>query len=119
MNNIFNIKRFGLVFRKDFLENWKRYTLLFLTLLGIMVIVTIQMSWTYCLRSGESGRYDYIFLNKNLLTFLSLTFLAGGLLFASTFMTPMNSKLNRISFLVSPSSDFEKFFIVHIWSLLK
>ena len=105
MNNIFNIKRFGFVLRKDFLENRKQYALLFLTMLGIMAVVTIQTSWRY-------GRYnppDYMSLNIELLGFLSLAFFAGGVLFAATFMKPMNSKLKRISYLISPSSDFEKY----------
>ena len=36
-------------------------------------------------------------------------FAAFGLLFASTFASPMNSKLKKISYLVSPSSNFEKY----------
>ena len=110
MNNIFNIKRFGLVFRKDFMENLKRYALLFLTMLGIMAIISIFISYGYCQPYEKSGRYSSEIHNVTLLGFMSFAFLAGGLLFASTFMTPMNSKLKRISFLVSPSSNFEKFF---------
>jgi hypothetical protein len=37
-------------------------------------------------------------------------FAAFGIVFASTFMNPMNSKTKRISYLLTPSSDFEKFF---------
>jgi len=110
MKNIFNIKRFGLVFRKDMMENMKRYTLLFLTLIGIMAIVSISKTWNYCYNFGYSDRFDSLIHNRSLLTFMSLTFLAGGLLFSSTFMAPMNSKLRRLSFLSTPASNFEKFF---------
>ena len=110
MNNIFDIKRFGLVFRKDLMENLKRYTLLFLTMFGIMAIIIVSMSWNYCHTYENSSNYDYMLLNNRLLNFLSFAFLTGGLLFASTFMTPMNSKLKRISYLPDPSSNFEKFF---------
>ena len=109
MNNTFNIKRFGLVLRKDFIENLKRYTLLFLTMLGIMAIITIFMSLDYY-QFLVDNRTTYRNLNEELLTILSFMFLAGGILFASTFMTPMNSKLKRFSYLISPSSNLEKFF---------
>ena len=110
MNNIFNIKRFGFVFRKDFTENLKSYVLLFLTMFGIMAIVSVYMTWSYCNKWGEGSHYYSASHNVGLLVFMSFAFLAGGLLFASTFMTPMNSKLKRLSFLISPSSNFEKFF---------
>ena len=118
MNNTFNIKRFGLVLRKDFIENRKRYTLLFLTMFGIMAIISIYMSLdSYTFISADDysdwsikNWSEYEYLNEKLLTILSFMFLAGGILFASTFMTPMNSKLKRLSYLISPSSNLEKFF---------
>ena len=110
MNNIFDIKRFGLVFRKDLMENLKRYTLLFLTMFSIMASVIISMTWNYCNKLGESSHYNGAAHNLALLVFISFALLAGGLLFASTFMTPMNSKLKRLSYLISPASNFEKFF---------
>ena len=109
MNNTFNIKRFGLVLRKDFIENRKRYTLLFLTMLGIMAIISIYISLDYyhlLVNNGKTSKN----LNIILLTILSFMFLGGGILFASTFMTPMSSKLKRLSYLISPSSNLEKFF---------
>jgi len=109
MNNIFNLKRFGFVFRKDFLENRKLYLLLFLTMLGIMAIVSIIMTRNYCHQWTNASYNNILYHNKDLLTFFSLAFLAGGLLFASTFMTQMNSKLKSLSFLSSPSSNFEKY----------
>ena len=110
MNNIFNIRRFGLVFRKDFMENGKRYALLFLTMLGIMAIVSIFMSLNYYeLYLNRSDIYDLNEHNKQLLISLSFAFIAGGLLFSSTFMAPMNSKLKRLSYLSNPSSNLEKF----------
>ena len=111
MNNIFNIRRFGLVFRKDFLENWKRYTLLFLTMLGVITIINTANSLSYYYdvhNMPEIEHYNY--LNKRLLIYSSLMFGMFGLLFASIFMSPMNSKTKRISYLVNPASNFEKYF---------
>jgi hypothetical protein len=106
MNNTFDIKRFGLVFRKDLMENWKQYAILFLTMLGIMAIVHTWKSLDYFdLKTAGHANYD---LNYILLVFSSLMFAAFGLLFASTFMSPMNSKIKRIAYLTCPASDFEK-----------
>ena len=104
MNNIFNIKRFGLVFRKDMLENWKRYLLLFITMLGM---ITIVITWT----SFENYNKDHYRpdLNYTLLKILLLMFGAFGLLFSSTFMNPMNSKIKRMAYLINPSSNLEKY----------
>ena len=110
MNNTFNIKRFGLAFRKDLIENWKRYLLMFLTLLGILAIVTTYITWYY----HKEPRINYNFhypINKSLLIYLSFIFISAGIWFASTFTNPMNSKLKRISYLVSPASNLEKYLI--------
>jgi hypothetical protein len=110
MNNILNIKRFGLVFRKDFLENRKRYTLLFLTMLGVITIVNTGSSFSGYdyIQKNQNNDY-YSFINRELLRYSSLMFAAFGLLFASTFMSPMNSKLKRITYLLNPSSNIEKY----------
>ncbi|MDR0393677.1 MAG: hypothetical protein LBH77_00815 [Tannerella sp.] len=108
MNNIFNFKRFGLVLRKDLMENYNRYMLLFLTMLGIMTIVLTWQSWDYYSAIKRNGS-SYVNLNIVLLSYLSIMFGTFGLIFASTFMSPMNSRIKRATFLVSPSSNFEKF----------
>ena len=102
MNNIFNIKRLGLVFKKDLQENGKRYMLLFITMLGIITIFNTSYAISNYRDSQES-------INEQLLLISSLMYAAFGLLFASTFMTPMNSKIKRITYLVNPSSNFEKY----------
>ena len=109
MNNIFNIKRFGLVLRKDFMENWRRYVLLFLTMLGVITIVNTWYSLSEYsnIKGGHIINLEY--LNKQLLLFSSLMFGGFGLLFSSTFMTPMNSKIKRITYLSNPSSNAEKY----------
>ena len=106
MNNIFNIKRFGHVFKKDLFENYKRYLLSFVTLMGIMVIILFIQTWDY-FRSIREVNYSYI--NRELLTFMSILFFVAGVFFASTFMASMNSKLKRISYLVNPASNLEKY----------
>ena len=109
MNNIFNIKRFGLVFRKDIMEGWKRYLLMFLTMLGIIALMLTWNYWEHYRYIEDTGNQSP-WINNRILINLSLMFGAFGLIFASTFMSPMNSKTKRITYLVCPSSDFEKYF---------
>ncbi|MDL2304632.1 hypothetical protein LJC72_04750 [Bacteroides sp. OttesenSCG-928-D19] len=112
MNNTLDIKRFALVFRKDLLENWKRYLLLFLTLLGIMILViTWQSMEHYRYAKDDCGEHisDYIYHHRDMVTFLLIMFMVCGLLFASTCMSPMSSKIKRISYLSNPASDLEKY----------
>ena len=103
MNNIFNIKRFGLIFRKDILENRKRYMLLFLTMLGVITLFITFESLNYYSNERNSD------ININLLKVISLLFGIFGIIFAATFMNPMNSKIKRMSYLINPSSNLEKF----------
>lgn len=109
MNNLLNIKRLGLNFRKDLLENGKRYLLLYLTMLGIMTIILTWMSWeNYTIRTRH-GLVDIRHINQNLLMTACFFFAGFGVLFASTFSQPINSKIRRISYLVYPASNLEKF----------
>lgn len=109
MNNLFNLKRFGLVLRKDLMEDGKRYLLLFLTIFGIMTISTLWISIPHYLFVSNNGPNNYINHNQELLLLLSLLFATFGLLFAATFMSPMNNKVKRISYLISPASNLEKY----------
>jgi hypothetical protein len=103
MNDTFNAKRFGFVFRKDMLENGKQYMRLFLTMLGIMAILFLWQSFDYY----PSGSH-YRDFNIELLMSASLLFAILGILFASTFMSPMSGKTKRIAYLMCPASHFEK-----------
>ena len=109
MDNIFNFRRFGLVFRKDLIENGKRYALLFLTMLGLIAILITFITWDFYKSDANVDRY--LFLNKQLLGFLSFMFFGFGTWFASTFSMPMNRKLKRLSYLISPASNLEKFLV--------
>ncbi|MDR0697627.1 MAG: hypothetical protein LBG28_00185 [Tannerella sp.] len=103
MNDTFNAKRFGFVFRKDMLENGKQYTRLFLTMLGVMTILFLWQSFDY-----YPSRSHYRDFNVDLLTSASILFAILGILFVSTFMSPMSDKTKRIAYLTCPASHFEK-----------
>ena len=109
MNNTFNFRRFGLVFRKDLIENGKRYMLLILTMIGLIALVITLHSLNFY--SNDRNAINYSFLNSILLMFLSFLFFGFGIWFASTFLSPMNHKLKRLSYLISPSSNLEKYLV--------
>ena len=103
MNNTFNIKRFGLVLKKDFQEKWKKYGIQFLTMFGITTVIFIFFFNDYPRDYSDSD-------NKELLLIASLLFLVFGVIYASTLMETMQEKTKRIAYLMIPASDFEKFF---------
>jgi hypothetical protein len=103
MNNTFNIKRFGLVMRKDFQENWKKYALQFLAMFGIIALVL-------CLQSNSRYRGGFLEgIDSELLFLVSAMFLGFGVVFASTFTEPMRSKIKRGMYLMNPASILEKY----------
>jgi len=108
MNNIFNIRRFGLVLSKDFREKWKKYGLQFLTIFGILaVILTLNLynSYSYVHENRVNNVYDSV----KLLQIASFLFLGFGIFYASTMMEQMREKTTRIAHLSMPASHFEKF----------
>lgn len=114
MNNTFNIRRFGLIVRKDFIENWKRYALMFLTMAGCIAVVLIiisiieyenVVSWT--IDGNTIGLVQA--MTKDLVSAISIMFPIFGIIFASILMNPMNDKVKRISYLTIPASSLEKF----------
>lgn len=111
MNNIFDFKRFGLVLYKDMREHGKRYLLQFLMMCGVMSVILIwtSLDFLHDMKIIRSYYQTIEHLNIKLLGFSSLMFAGFGALMASSLMEPMNSKTKRISFLTSPSSNFEKY----------
>ena len=107
MNNIFNIRRFGLVLSKDFHEKWKKYGLQFLTMFGIVAVI---FTW-YPYGNGHvyNNSLDGEFLNRELLRCASFLFFGFGIFYASTLMDSMREKTKRIAYLTMPASNFEKF----------
>lgn len=110
MNNTFDIKRFGLVMRKDFQENWKRHSLQFLAMLGIIAAV-LCFQYESEIHTTCSSEFCQVnsYANASLLIAGSILFLALGIVFASTLMEPMRNKTKKISFLIVPASDLEKY----------
>lgn len=104
-NDIFSFKRFGLLFTKDIQENWKKYLMRILTIYGVLTIVFIFSSW-------DSHRNEYTSSYYIDLIRISVFFFLGfGCISASMMMDVIDNKTKRISYLMNPSSVFEKYIL--------
>jgi hypothetical protein len=111
MNNLFDIKRFGLVLRKDLKENLTRYLMYFGVLTGVLFLFFVlfnQHPHSYIYEYGIEVK-AYQNANKLLLSISMTAFTCGAILAASMIMKPMNEKIKRISYLILPASSLEKF----------
>lgn len=111
MNNIFYIKRFALLMKKECMENWRHYFFNFFSLFGIMGFIMFRNTYEfyeYILNDNPGS--DPQLLNANLLIVACVFFLVYGLFFAASTMDVMKVKTMRISYLMLPASNFEKFF---------
>lgn len=108
MKNHFNLRRFGLLFRKHTSEHLKSYLMALGVLVGALFIV---IGWAaYINRSALS-----LNIQGTLFTF----FLIGsGTIFTSTVFSNLSDKKRAIATLMLPASQFEKFLVGWIYSFV-
>jgi len=113
MNNIFDIKRFGLLAKKDFLENWKKHLMTFLSIFGILSIFLTYRYYEYYDYLAKTGNYfnEWLSYCRDQVTFVIGMFFIFGVASASSLMEPINSRAKKISYLMNPASSFEKYFL--------
>lgn len=110
-DTFFSFSRFGKLFRKEILENWKLYVLGILTMYGIM---TIALLWSAC---PEYNSYNPSFgsddLNTHVFTLVFWMWSWWGFMCLGTSFAfrAMKSKTKRITTLMTPATNFEKFFL--------
>lgn len=117
MNNTFSISRFGLLVKRDILQNWKKYLLQVTALFGVIFIIFMWYSYSqYSYRNitygGEvwDGMEDFLRrVNKQLITNGIIVFVIGLLISASMMMDPISSKRKRADYLTFPCSSLEKY----------
>jgi hypothetical protein len=108
MNNTFNYARFGKLFRKHTVENYKGYLMSGIVLLGI-----ITMLYTY-LFIVQGSMIDY----KERAVLFMFLYLFGGTIFTSTVFAEYGKKEKSIVALTLPASSFEKFLVSWLYSFL-
>jgi len=106
MSNLFNFKRFSLLFKKHSVENYKAYLLLIVVFFGIVALLIGLMT--------EMGT-QIITLNTQAITFMLLMQLAGTI-FTSNIFANLGDKRKAIATLVLPASTFEKFLVGWLYS---
>lgn len=119
MNNTFDIKRFGLLLKKDCFENWRKYILQALTLFSIILICFIFQSFNKY--SDQDAAYmiqhGYELINGQLVVISCLIFTGAYAIFLSQMMDSLRNKQKRIHYLTFPCSNLEKYLskiIIHV-----
>lgn len=115
-NNFFSAKRFGLVFRNDFLENKKLYLLGLLFVFGIVLIIAIGVGGVLYAEKCSQFYKGVLIGNSdpmdvNMLTLFCLGSIVFTCVVASFSFSKMKSKQGRIADLTLPASHFEKFLV--------
>lgn len=110
MNNTFDIKRFGLLVKKDFAESWKKYLMAFLAMFGITTILFVWVALGNYYYVESKGIYsDPDYLSQTLVAMSMFLALAFACICASWLMDPICDKTKKISYLTNPASQFEKY----------
>jgi hypothetical protein len=107
MNNHFNLRRFGLLFRKHTVEHYKSYLISLIVLVGIMTLVMGYI--TYSLGKLETGLQDLFFM---------LFLVVAGSIFTSMVFSDLGDKKKAIPFLTLPASTLEKYSVAWVYSFL-
>ncbi len=108
-NNFISIKRLTLLYKKDFIENWKTMLLRFVMLYAIMAIIFSFIGLSE-FKSRTNYNYNPSNGDNNYLIPATFIFWGFGCLFASLMMEKMKDKTKRIAYLMTPATNFEKFF---------
>lgn len=106
MNNTFNIQRFGLLLKRQWLEFGRIYLISFLVTLGLLTTYYSLTLWAY-LRGGIPE------FRESALNFREPLFIIFGFIFvtiiASNYFAHLGQKSKAIIDLLIPASTFEKF----------
>ena len=108
-NNFISFKRLTLLYKKDFIENWKTMLLRFVMLYAIMAIIFTFMGLSE-LESRTKHNFSPWYGGIYYLRPAIFLFWGFGCLFASLMMEKMKDKTKRIAYLMTPATNFEKFF---------
>jgi hypothetical protein len=108
MSNIFNARRFGMLFIKHSTEHYKTYLMASGVLIGVMLL--------------GGGFIIYLIetpidLNMQSVLFMPIYFLAGTI-FTSTIFGDISDRKKAIASLTLPASHFEKFLVAWLFSYL-
>jgi hypothetical protein len=108
MSQIFSFKRFGMLFKKHTVENYRSYAMALFVLVGIMTAVIGIANYKTRVPMDIKMQMAY---------FIGF-FLAAGALFTSSIFNNLSDKRRTIASLTLPASSFEKFLVGWIYSFI-
>jgi hypothetical protein len=113
MNNIFNLQRFGLLLKRQWLEFGKIYLITLLVIIGVLLT-----AYTYYYKNITGGSH----YSTNAMSFRVPYFLVTGFLFttvlSSTYFAHLGQKSRAVIDLMIPASTFEKFMAGLFYTIL-
>ena len=108
MNNTFDIKRFGMLFKKHTLEHGKTYLLSAGVLTGLLFILLGFSSYS------SDG---HLRINVQIPVFVFISLITGGI-FTSIVFSELGDKSKAIPTLMLPASHFEKYLVAWLYSYI-
>lgn len=111
MNNIFDFRRFGMLFRKHTVDNFRYYLMSLVVLSGILVLVFSFVFFT-------GGGHQRIIPESIQFGIFSTFLLLGGTIYTSTIFAELAEKRRAIASLTLPASYNEKFLTAWIYTVL-
>lgn len=108
MNQVFNLNRLLLLFKKHTADNYKTYLMSFFVLFGLMFLI---MSYVAYMTGGKIS-------DKAQIPIFGFLFLLSGAIFTSTVFADFGNKKKAISMLTLPASHFEKYFVGWIYTFV-
>jgi len=108
MNQVFNLNRFLLLFKKHTADNYKTYLMSFFVLFGVMFLI---MSYVAYMTGGKIS-------DKVQIPIFIFLLLLSGTIFTSTVFADFGNKKKAISMLTLPASHFEKYFIGWVYTFV-
>ena len=119
MNNTFDMNRFGLLIKKQWLEYGKLYLIVLGIVLGVIVAVYGYGYWDVTSHNSGLSSADYVPYNLRL-EFRWPLFILLGMLFlslaANQYFAPLGQKPKAILELTLPASSLEKFAVGLLYS---
>ncbi|MCM1137903.1 MAG: hypothetical protein NC221_07610 [Duncaniella sp.] len=105
MNQIFNISRFGMLFKKNIIEDWRRILLMFGGMVGCMLLVVILIAHLERYSNAISPAVPVISEGG---WFVIIIFISG-LIITSGLFKSLGRPVSALNTLMCPASGFEKF----------
>lgn len=108
MSNTFDLRRFGLLLKKQFIDSWKWLLLSYGLISVVVAIILIVAANSICQFSFDQATFDHTMRESLLAASLVLAYLFSALAAGGAFKT-MRYRATRLPYLMLPASQAEKY----------